>query len=121
MEALIDEYFELCDAEKRPYTVPGLCYHLDFTDRHALLNYKGKPGFDAVIKRALRRMERSLAERMQKPGQPIAGLIFLAKNWFGYRDSKDLAVSHSYDKDVEKVDFTGRVKRKSEQDQELIH
>jgi hypothetical protein len=34
LEAAIDAYFVACDADKRPYTIPGLVLSLGFSDRH---------------------------------------------------------------------------------------
>ena len=124
MWSVCEEYFAECDEKGAIYTMPGLALRLGFLDRQSLQDYKGKPEFSFVIKKALLKMQDQLVSRMVKPGQQVAGLIFLSKNWFGYRDSKDLAVSHSYDKDSSKVDFGSRIKglkAKDEEKQEVIH
>ena len=121
MEDRINEYFAKCDENKDPYTAPGLSNALGFMDRQSLLDYKGKPEFSCVIKRAVQRMEDHIIKRMLKPGQPTAGLIFVSKNWFDYRDAKDLSVSHSYDKEADQISFASRVAKKDEENQEVMH
>ena len=121
MEAAINEYFDTMDAEKRPYTVPMLAYHLGFASNQSILDYKGNPLFSDVIKRAIKRVEGRMVERLMVPGQPTAGIIFALKNWFHYRDAKDLSVSHSYDKEADQISFASRVAKKDEENQEVMH
>ena len=122
MESRINEYFDSCKKDKELPTMPGLARYLGFESRQSLWDYGQKPLFSYTIKNALLAMEEFLVRKIAKQGNPTGGLIFLAKNWFDYRDQKDVAVAHSYDKDSDKIDFVSRIpSKKTQQDQELMH
>jgi len=80
----IDDYFVQCEAKKLMPTVTELALALDFTSRQALLNYEGKPEFEAIIKRAKLRVEAALQRRLGEPYP--TGAIFDLKNNFGWKD-----------------------------------
>jgi hypothetical protein len=85
--ALIEEYFDECDAEGRPYTVPGLSYHLGFCNRKALLKGGfGEPPFSDTIQKAKSRIERQRVESLVAGKGSTPGQIFDLKNNFSYAD-----------------------------------
>jgi len=96
LEAAINAYFEDCDKREVPYTVPGMAYFLGFSDRHSILDYKGKKKFNATIKKALVKIESQRVEKLLKGEVNPAGAIFDLKNNFGYEDAR-------------KVDMQGKV------------
>ena len=98
LEKKIQEYFDSCDKEKRPYTISGLAVALD-TYRSLLLDYEEKEEFYYTIKKAKQKCEK-YAEEMLFRGQVVAGVIFNLKN--NYKNWKDKQeVEHSTDKPLE--------------------
>jgi len=106
VESIIDEYFTYCDnriqqvysakadgvievLDPAPYTMAGLAYALGM-DRRSLLNYSKKEQFFPTIKRARERVERDVEERMNDKGRFTVGLIFNAKNNFGWVEKTEL-------------------------------
>lgn len=84
MQAKIDEYFE--QNSDRPWTVSGLAYHLGFTSRQALINYKGRSKeFLDTITRARLKCEMYAEERLfDRDGQ--RGAEFSLRCNFGWND-----------------------------------
>lgn len=116
MQVKIDEYFEECNGKPllddngkimldkwgtpiilnaRPLTITGLAYHLGFTSRQALINYKNKPEFVDAIMRARFKIETYANERLyDKDG--LGGAKFtLINNFEGYTDQKSMELSGS--------------------------
>lgn len=109
LEAAIAEYFTYCDnrikqvhskegesygvSNPEPYTVAGLAYHLGFVDRHSFLDYAGRDKFSATIKKARFKIEQDIERRMQDKDTFTPGLIFNAKNNFGYSDKSQVEQS----------------------------
>lgn len=103
LEALIDEYFDYCDNKTKevysdklgtmvmpdpePYTMSGLAYALG-VDRKTIVNYSKDDKFFHTIKNARARVERDVERRMSDKSTFTPGLIFNAKNNFGWRDDK---------------------------------
>ena len=96
MQAKIDEYFE--QNSDRPWTVSGLAYHLGFTSRQALINYKGRSKeFLDTITRARLKCEMYAEERLfDRDGQ--RGAEFSLRCNFGWNDKIQ------EDGDTEKLD-----------------
>ena len=106
LEEKIESYFEKCDKEKIPYTVTELALHLGFNCRQDLLNYQDKykdPNgisyFDP-IKKAKARIEASLERRLQMGGNNTAGLIFVLKNNYGWKDKQEIETTGTQSIDV---------------------
>lgn len=106
LQAAIEEYFDYCDNRSRsmyvkelgdnisisdpaPYTMSGLAYALDI-DRKTLLNYSKNEQFFPTVKRARERVERDVEERMNDKSKFTPGLIFNAKNNFGWVDKSEV-------------------------------
>jgi hypothetical protein len=84
LQSAIDAWFDSFKEIKGLYpTMSGLAYHLGFTDRQSLYDYKGREEFSCTIKRALLRIE-SLHENNLYGTSPT-GSIFWLKN----RDWRD--------------------------------
>ena len=101
---IIDEYFDYCDnriqqvysakaegvievMNPAPYTMSGLAVKLGM-DRRSLLNYSKMEQFFPTIKAARDRVEADIEERMNDKQTFTPGLIFNAKNNFGWKDQQ---------------------------------
>lgn len=110
LQAAIDEYFRLCDehtktikpskgkkytvADPLPYTMTGLTIALGFESRTSLVDYKGRGDeYSNTIKKARLRVEESIEQRMLKSNGVVAGVIFNAKNNFGWRDKTETEIT----------------------------
>jgi hypothetical protein len=118
MQVAIDAYFDACDphvvtvdwvetdsktkkqkiserkimSHQQPYTMMGLAYSLGMS-RRALLDYAKKGKFLLTVKRARERVE-IYVESLMLSGQGVmAGVIFNAKNNFGYIDKTSQELS----------------------------
>ena len=106
---IIEEYFDYCDnriqhiysakadgvievMNPAPYTMSGLALALDM-DRRSLLNYSKDEQFFPTIKKAREKVEADIEERMNDKQTFTPGLIFNAKNNFGWVDQTK--VEHS--------------------------
>ena len=79
-----DEYFTEKDNKHLPYTVAGLAYHLGFTDRKSLSEYKNYEGFSDTVKRIRLKIEAQKNEMLLSNNRPTAGVKF------------DLEVNHGW-------------------------
>lgn len=105
LQAKIDEYFDYCDNKTKnihseklgdmivpdpePYTMSGLAYALGM-DRRSLLNYSKRDKFFPTIKRARSRVEADIERRMNGKDTFTPGLIFNAKENFGWKDKQEV-------------------------------
>lgn len=78
LEDAILEYFKGLK-EMQPPTISGLALHLGFDSRQSIYDYKEKPEFTYIIKRAILFME-SYAEEQLLRGTSATGAIFWLKN-----------------------------------------
>lgn len=88
LQRKIDEYFEMCDEQGKPYTISGLAYFLG-TNRQTLLNYEERDEYFDTIKRAKARIEAFVEESLWQP-KIATGVIFNLKNNFGWQDKQNL-------------------------------
>lgn len=88
MQQLINDYFNYCDENKKPYTVSGLANALDLT-RQSLLNYEEDDEFFDTIKRAKSKIEQ-FAEECLFVGSNTAGVIFNLKNNYNWKDKQEI-------------------------------
>ena len=105
LQAAIDDYFDYCDnrikqvhtkeggsfavSNPEPYTMAGLAYALGMS-RQALINYAKKDEFVDAIKAARQRVEADVERRMNDKETFTPGLIFNAKNNFGWKDKTEI-------------------------------
>jgi hypothetical protein len=73
-----EAYFRLCDAEKRPYRICGLCLALGLSCRKQIAEYEAREEFTQVIKRLRLIVEDSYEERLSSTSP--TGAIFALKN-----------------------------------------
>lgn len=100
LQEQIEEYFNKCDREERPYTVSGLAIYLD-TDRATLLrwqdeenNYKELSEEDNIrlcntIKKAKQRIEAYAEEQLFRKTN-VTGIIFNMKNNWNWADKQEI-------------------------------
>jgi hypothetical protein len=97
LQAGIDAYFAECDAQDRPYTMSGLARALGCASA-TIRNYQHEEWADAAIvgavKSARQRVEQWTEERLYGKGHP-AGPIFSLKNNFGWKDTQEVAHTHT--------------------------
>ena len=89
MQAVIDAYFESCDANDKPYTIPGLARALGFGSRNAINRYLKRPEFKDIISSARLRIEEQRTEQLITQNNPT-GKIFDLKNNFGWKDQSEV-------------------------------
>ena len=113
LQAAIDEYFAYCDARIKqvhskegesygisnpePYTMAGLAYALGLS-RQALINYTHKDQYVDAIKVARWKVEADVERRMNDKETFTPGLIFNAKNNFGWKDKTEQDITTGGDK-----------------------
>jgi len=85
-EALNDAISAYIETEKKP-TLAGLAYHLGI-DRHTLYNYKERPEFFHIIKKATDFVEGIYESRLIYESNPT-GVIFALKN-MGWKDRQEI-------------------------------
>jgi len=94
---LINEYFDLCDEQERPYTITGLAYHLD-TSRTLLINIVNmktySEDFAYEVAKAKARCELWLEENLLTRNSNVVGTIFSLKNNFGWKDKTEQDINH---------------------------
>jgi hypothetical protein len=91
MKIKIDEYFECCKHEHRPYTISGLCLHLGMT-RETLRMYENDEIFSDTIKAAKCRVENYIEEKSLTGEINTTASIFNLKNNFGWSDRQDVHI-----------------------------
>ena len=109
LQSVIDEYFDHCDnrikevhkpdgetygySNPEPYTMSGLAYWLGMS-RQALLDYSNRDEFLDTIKEARAKVEFDVERRMSDKDTFTPGLIFNAKNNFGWKDKTETELSN---------------------------
>lgn len=116
----IEAYFLSCEDPEnpgqyvRPLTITGLANALD-TNRQTLLNYEGKGEYFDTIKKAKNRVEQYVEEYMFF-GKNQTGVIFNAKNNFGWQDKyqnditsngKTISMRDTPDAELERIALGG--------------
>jgi len=86
MEKDIEEYFNKCDEDDRPYTISGLAYHLNM-DRKSLLNYSKDDMFFPTLKSAKEKIQAQLEENALLGKGNATFTIFNLKNNYGWKDT----------------------------------
>ncbi len=109
LQARIDEYFTYCDnrikevhkpdgetygySNPEPYTMAGLAYYIGLS-RQALIDYSNRDKFIDAIKEARDKVEFDVERRMSDKDTFTPGLIFNAKNNFGWKDKIEQEISN---------------------------
>lgn len=89
LKSRVDEYF----ASTERLTLAGLAEFLD-VDRQTLYNYKERPEFFDIIKKATEKVEAKYEERLVYEGQPT-GVIFALKN-MGWKDKTEVESNNTH-------------------------
>ena len=96
VEQRIGEYFQYCVENDRKPQIVGMCNWLGITRNTLNLwqngEYRSATHYD-IIKRAVSMIEEMWADYMQSGKLNPATGIFLAKNWYGYKDVADVVVT----------------------------
>ena len=97
LEEKIENYFNTCDIENRPYTVTGLAIALDMS-RKMLLEYcdrvdENGDSFRNSIKKAKDRCEAKIEEGLLSGKYNATGAIFNLKNNYGWKDKQEVEQS----------------------------
>ena len=94
LQKVIDEYFEFCDKNDKPYTMSGLAYALGI-DRRTLLNYSKDEDYFPTIKKAKQLVEMQLEENALFNKSNPTFTIFNLKNNFNWKDKQEHEISNS--------------------------
>jgi hypothetical protein len=114
LQKIIDEYFQWCDdravkiwddtkkaeimiSSPAPYTMSGLARRLGMS-RETLVQYRNKDEFSDAIKAARDRVEEDIESRMNEKHTFTPGLIFNAKNNFGWKDKNETDITSGGEK-----------------------
>lgn len=100
LEEKIQKYFDECNQQGRPLTMSGLAVALD-CDRKTIVNYSNKEEYFPTIKRARAIIERSLEEKLVSSNGVVAGIIFSAKNNFGWVDKQEIDQKTNLNGDIQ--------------------
>lgn len=94
----INDFFDTCDREDRPYTITGLAIHLG-TNRMTLHNVTTRGDYDdryiEALAMAKQRCELWLEESLLTNRSNVVGAIFSLKNNFGWKDKTEKEVTVS--------------------------
>lgn len=115
VDAFDEKIISYFTEENLPWTVTGLCLHLDFT-RETLCQYDKLEGFTDSIKKAKLKIESYLENEMMKSRNPT-GYIFNLKNNFGWKDRQEVESynrNENVNQDVTDLTDEEREKRISE-------
>ena len=85
LESKINNYFEYCNKENKPYTMSGLAYYLD-VDRKTIVNYTKDEDYFPTIKKARDRVQMQLEENALMNISNSTFTIFNLKNNFDWKD-----------------------------------
>lgn len=99
-EPVLNKYGEVVMVGARPPTMTGLALALGFADRSSLLDYEGKPQFEAVIRRAKSRIEQYTEERLFDRDGNRGAQFSLQNNFKGWKESKDVTLSTAEGADI---------------------
>jgi hypothetical protein len=84
-----DQFFKLCEDNKKPKTICGLTLALGFKSRDTLYEYEKKPLFSDTIKRLRLKCEEYYEERLSANNP--TGAIFALKN-MDWKDKQENSV-----------------------------
>lgn len=97
LETAIQEYFDAQEANKAPITITGLAYHLGFESRQSIYDYKERPEYSYILKRATFYVESQYEAKLS--GTTPTGSIFALKN-MGWKDKVETGFTDSDGHDV---------------------
>ena len=86
MKSLMNRYFQRCDQEGLPYTIPDLCLAIGLNSRQSLHQYEQRSQFFDTIKRAKLKIEGQRARQLVTGKGNKRAIIFDLKNNFGWKE-----------------------------------
>lgn len=104
LETAIQAYFDKQTEDCGIITVSGLAYSLGFSDRQSLYDYKEKPEFTCIVKRAALFVEMCYEQKLS--GTSPTGAIFALKN-MGWKDRIETDTTIRLGKDLEDEKYQG--------------
>ena len=93
LEALIDGYFDYCDALPRPYTILSLCIYLGIV-KDTLQDYAKLQEYSSTITRARLKIE-AYAEDCLYTAKNPTGIIFNLKNNWKWHDKTEVVTTNT--------------------------
>lgn len=106
LKKAITKYFNYCDKEDKPYTISGLSLALGFLSRQALLSYNEKEKMGNIVKEAKLKILRSYEEQLALRKSGVAGLIFILKNNFNWKDRQEFTGADGTPITIQLMKFT---------------
>ena len=85
--AKVAEYFEYIKSQNDYPTITGLALYLGFESRQSMYEYKNKPDFTYIVKRAQLIIESHYEKGLNS--NSVAGMIFALKN-MGWKDKSEV-------------------------------
>lgn len=101
-KAKINEYFT---KENYPWTISGLCLHLDIT-RDTLCNYEKDANYFDTIKRAKLKIENYAEKLLFSSLTYTPGIIFNLKNNFGWVDKTESVTKNENINENKNIDLS---------------
>lgn len=90
LDQKIEEYFNNCDKNNKPYSMTGLALALD-TFRSVLLDYAEKDDYSYSIKKAKQRCENWVEENaLLNKVNPTSAIFNLKNNYKGWKDKSEV-------------------------------
>ena len=99
-KAVLNKWGEAVMVGARPPTVTGLALALGFADRSSLMDYQGKPQFEAIITRAKSRIEMYTEERLFDRDGSAGARFSLRNNFRGWKNETEVTVSAAEDVNI---------------------
>lgn len=94
LQSVIEEYFDFCDENEKPYTMSGLALALGIS-RQTLINYSKDENYFDTIKNAKQLVEMQLEENALSNKTNSTFTIFNLKNNFNWKDKQEHEISNS--------------------------
>ena len=94
LQFMIDDYFEMCNSKRRPYSISGLALHLGLTT-NTLRNYEkgyGDTEYSDIMETAKQRIE-EFAECALYDNKKSAGAKYVLENNFSWSNKQDVNLS----------------------------
>ena len=105
LQNAVDEYFKLCDNNKKPYTVSGLSLHLNIVNQTLLKYAENYIQFEEIVQTALLKCENYAEENLYTAKNPL-GLMFALKNRWKWKDRMDMTTD---DEKIQSKTYVGNL------------
>lgn len=102
LQSVIEEYFDFCDENEKPYTMSGLALALGIS-RQTLINYSKDENYFDTIKNAKQLVEMQLEENALSNKTNSTFTIFNLKNNFNWKDKTEVETNKEQLNKVEEL------------------